>query len=464
MNKYKKAVIIGLLFFVSTVISVTGMAANYYPLITVPGWEETQKQEDPYGFESRMYSKNLMGTRLNPVLNIVDPLQFGNVLVETRFEVSDPIINDLLNTTVSSSYVTGDAIKIAQSAVPQSKGTTSPLVSNYWEGRAAQAGTCDRNTRGTPFILREIEIGQIYTTYYTNDTTSISEAGTNSGISIPGFTNETQACSTSRTVYAGVDTVDNLFPGSDITILPGSYKALVRIQEIEQSISSTYTYDDGRPAEETTSFSTFTTISWQVDGIGAVKQETFSGRSLDALLSAPAFDAGNGVIKVGAVNEILTSDDLVSTVLLVNVSASLPIRDADISTGKVSLYELDDIAWTGQITTSPVSTVQSNTASVDLNTGEIFIPVLDVNGAKYQLYINLLPDTNPVRLQVDMNRSSLLSDPSPGNHATFDGNDISIPRLAAPTDSGTDVYSLVLSLISSEPVILELKSAVLLPD
>ena len=111
-----------------------------------------------------------------------------------------------------------------------------------------------------------------------------------------------------------------------------------------------------------------------------------------------------------------------------------------------------------------VSTVQPNTASVDLNTGELLIPVLDVNGAKYQVYMSILPDTNPLRLQVDLNRLSLLSDPDPANHATVDGVDITVPRLAVPAENGGGFYSLVLSLISDEPVILELKSAVLLPD
>ena len=322
--------------------SVT-VATNYFPLATVPEWQESMKTMDSWGEEYVYHSRNLISVGgTGPVIPIIPPIQFGNVLIETEYDWSNPLLEGGSLVAVTSSEVSGSALKRMQQA---SSGTCaaglSCRIENYWETNLDWTNP----RRGVPQVLPDVRIGQVYTDYYIQEATSIVEG--NPGLGLEGYTEETVVRTRSRTVYAGVDTVENLYPGADITLATGPYQALVSIQELDMDITTTTYPDNGSPPTVDQFSSSATNVSWLVDNIGPVKMVSASGPWLDDLLSAPAFDSGDGVVVVGGFEAVLPEVFIDTTILRMSGGNVGGAADADISTGWIQLYDLADMPWLG---------------------------------------------------------------------------------------------------------------------
>lgn len=100
-----------------------------------------------------------------------------------------------------------------------------------------------------------------------------------------------------------------------------------------------------------------------------------------------------------------------------------------------------------------------NTATIDLASGELLFPVVDVAGTSYRIYMTLVPNTDPIRLEVDLERVSVVEQPEPSNHAFFDGTDLGVPKLRLAVEGGYDYYSLVLTYLPETGSQFQLSSA-----
>ena len=116
-------------------IPAVTVATNYFPLATVPEWHESMKTLDSWGEEYVYHSRNLISVGgTGPVIPIIPPIQFGNILIETEYDWSNPILEGGSTVSVTSSEVSESALKRMQQA---SSGTCdaglSCRIENYWE-------------------------------------------------------------------------------------------------------------------------------------------------------------------------------------------------------------------------------------------------------------------------------------------------------------------------------------------
>ena len=312
--------------------------AEYYPLITTPAWVEVVKTDDGYGMTTVDTRRNLISVGSDgPVIPIRPPIQFGNVIIESITDLSDPILGEQTLTTLSSYDVSPDALSTMQLA---SVGVDFSHLTNYWHHNTE---FCIQIGRGYPLIRPSVEIGRVYDACHTQVSTTTTPADAQLGT--PGFTQETTALIRTRLVYAGVETVDNLFPGADITLVTGPFQALVSIQELDLELTTRTTYEDNRPPDVDTTFSSSTAVSWLVDNIGVVKSVLAFGEYLDPLLNAPAFDSGDGVVSVNGFDEIVPPYDIVHTTLRASGGNLADAADADIASGEVVIYDLSAMPW-----------------------------------------------------------------------------------------------------------------------
>lgn len=228
-------------FILSTFFCVsqsTGQIESYYPLATEPGWTETSVNKSFIdGSTIRAESRNLLGidSENRIIMPVINGFR-GTIPIETIShsdggEFDDPFStigrsdqsldetgNRLWHTTAAS--LNGGSGQGAASIILDSTTTYTAL------------GLGDAPTDGVRLVRRIATIGEVTLVKYHQSMESTSSS--------PDFDLRTVSNDIidRRSVYAGTDTINNLYGGSDPLIVTEPVEALVRVSETNISGST----------------------------------------------------------------------------------------------------------------------------------------------------------------------------------------------------------------------------------
>lgn len=323
------------------------LASNYIPLATVPEWEETGVTYDLWtGDVTRTRTRNLRGA--NNAMRIINGFS-GNTYFHSINLTESEFFPFPRTDGYSDVSLTPDGIfRWGERGIVYSTVGGAPTDAAWgYENRVTWGRRLDGVT--TPGVLSEPRMATIgVVTLYEYRSTNIAE--------IPGDvltelfggveTGADKQIQTSndnvsvRSVYAGFDTVNGLFQGSDPLLVTPPYKALVRITETTTegvNITESFGGDFLPPYLESTYGPTSATVvDWLVDGIGSVRSVVILGEYLDDILNAPIFDSGDGVVAAQTLEELVGGSFDIE-ILRASGGSLLTARDAVAVDGKVEL-------------------------------------------------------------------------------------------------------------------------------
>ncbi|MDG2167270.1 MAG: hypothetical protein P8L44_04990 [Opitutales bacterium] len=357
-----------------------GQVESYYPLATEPGWTETSVSKSFFdGSTIRAESRNLLG--LDPEDRIIMPIINGfrgTVPIETIShsdggEFNDPFStigrsdqsvdetgNRLWNTTAAS--LNGGSGQGAASITLDSTTTYTGL------------GLGDAPTDGVRLIRRIATIGEVTLVRYHQLMESTSSS--------PDFDLRTVSNDIvdRRSVYAGTDTINNLYGGSDPLIVTESYEALVRVSETNISGSTETFMINGRSETSlgvTDNFGpSITTIEWTVKGVGLVKLLIVFIEWIDPIVDNSIFSNGSGVIGATTLEELIPQDDFISEQLLASGGNANDAEDTILTTTgqQIVLWPIPPEREIAPPPADPATQIENAAASAGLS-GEELLPL-----------------------------------------------------------------------------------------
>jgi hypothetical protein len=325
-------------------------ASNYLPLVTVPEWEESIVSYDVFsGDSTRTSSRNLRGA--DNSMRIISGFN-GNTFIESvsisifgSFEYPFPRVDSWTDYSLTEDGL----FRWGNRAVTYSSIQPSPAQVGWQFSERVNWGKNGGDGITSPGVLSDrlqATIGEVVLHEY--QSTNIAELPGSALTLIlgtdTGATKQTQTTTqtvTVRVAYAGFDTVEGLFPGSDPYVPTPSYKALVRITETSaEGINTVETVGGFLEGTEETSFGPGggTVVDWLVDGIGSVKSVLVLGDYLDDILNAPIFDKGDGVVSATTLEQIVGGSFDIE-IYRVSGGSILMARDAVAVNGKINLAE-----------------------------------------------------------------------------------------------------------------------------
>ncbi|NDV62179.1 hypothetical protein G0Q06_06945 [Puniceicoccales bacterium CK1056] len=327
--------------------AASGLASDYFPSITTPEWEESYFFTAEYVGDTYSQLENLRGA--NNAMQIIREFS-GNTFLKQKSITQNAFFPGLPRTdtwidnelTDEGLYFHGNkSVTYKTTSGHIADGVMSTIERVIW-GRTLSGTTSNK-------VLQERQskkIGEVTNHEYQTEQVATISATAMKIILGEGYSGEDRQTQTSlttrevRSVIAGFDDIDGLYPGSNpVKVTPG-YRALVRITETySYGTMTTETIGGQFPGTATNDIDgiTVTTIDWMVDGIGGIRTVLKFGAYLDDILNAPIFDKGDGVV-VALDLKTLLGGEFDQEVLRSGGGNILLAKDAMAINGRVDLF------------------------------------------------------------------------------------------------------------------------------
>ena len=298
---------------------VFGQVESYIPLVTEPGWVQDSVDNSFFdGSTILSESRNLLqlDSEKRIVMPLIDGFRGGSP-IETISNSDVGDFNDPFSTLGRNDYT------VDETGITFWHSTANSLNGGSGEGAAGVTldsfttytglGPGDTPTDGVLLTPRKVTIGEVVAVRYRQVMNSTSESN---GLNLRTVSNDIVD---RRSVYAGTETVEGLYPGSDPLLVTGSFEALVQIIETTITGSSeSFLIDGGSETSLGVTQSgptSITTIEWSVKGIGQVRMILVFGEWLDDIVNNSIFDNGSGVIGATSLDQLITQEDIVTEIL-----------------------------------------------------------------------------------------------------------------------------------------------------
>ena len=314
--------------------SVFAQSLGFYPLVTQPNWARSSSSELFLG-PDQSTSTNLYA---GDGVQVIYPGMEGAFVVETVSLEHADLQSDfpLTRTQQDYSLTPEGLVHLGFRVYSYNANTVADATVSWFLDVNFEEVVLGQKTGDSPVVIpKTANVGQVYSYNYIS--TNVSEITGDALDLILGQFNDYEASRTTvvtdtevRYAYVGFQDIDDLFPGSSPMQINDGANALIRVTEISgESSTTTELIGGANPVSDTSRSDPFTTttIEWLVYGLGVVRTQLVFGAYLEAIMDAPVFDDGDGIISTRSLDDI-TGGIYTSIGLLSGVSGETDIRDA----------------------------------------------------------------------------------------------------------------------------------------